>query len=205
MIEEMTAEGSESNARTLATYEDSLHRYIAGSPEGLSGGLKGFLEGVLGRLQPGATILEIGAGFGRDALYFESQGFRVIPTDAAESFIGELQRRGFQPQRLNALTDPIPSADLIYANAVFLHFSREELESVLAKIRAALPAGGILAFTLKEGSGEEWSDAKLDGPRFFRYWQIPELFEVLVRAGFTDIHLDTDQEGPVGWLQVSAS
>lgn len=205
MIEETSAEGSESNARTLATYEDNLDRYIAGSPENLSGGLQGFLESVLSRLRPGATILEIGSGFGRDALYFESQGFRVIPTDAAESFIEELQRRGLQAQRLNALTDPIPSAELIYANAVFLHFSREEFESVLSKIRSALPTGGILAFTVKEGSGEEWSDAKLAGPRFFRYWQIPGLFEILVRAGFTDIHLDTDQEGPVGWLQVSAS
>lgn len=195
----------DSNARTLATYESSLDRYIAGSPEDLRGGLKGFLEGVLNRLQPKATILEIGAGFGRDALYLQSQGFRVIPTDAVESFIEELQRRGLQPQRLNVLTDPIPRVELIYANAVFHHFSREEFEAILSKIRSALPEGGILAFTVKEGSGEEWSDAKLDGPRFFRYWQTPELFEILIRAGFTDVEIETDQEGPVGWLQVSAS
>jgi len=52
------------------------------------------------RLRPGASILEIGSGTGRDALELERRGYRVRRTDAALSFVEMMRADGFEVDRL---------------------------------------------------------------------------------------------------------
>lgn len=194
-----------SNLITLSSYGAKLKEYIAGSPQEVDGGLKKFMDEAFAGVQPGATVLELGSGFGRDALYLQEQGFAVIPTDATASFVDELQRRGLPAYRLNILTDDFPKVDVIFANAVFLHLKREEFRAVLLKARAALNHGGKLIFTVKKGAGEEWFTDKLGASRFFVYWDFEDLIPELIRAGFTDVAAGEDSAGPVSWIQVVAS
>lgn len=201
----MASEDSGSNRATLNSYEAKLEEYIAGSPQEVEGELKKFIDGAFADVESGATVLELGAGFGRDALYLREKGFAVIPTDAARSFVEELQRRGLPAYELNMLTDSFPKTDVIFANAVFLHLSVEELREVLLKARAALNPGGKLIFTVKLGAGEEWSTAKLDAPRFFVYWDFEPIVSELIRAGFTAVDAVKDDTDPTSWLQAVAS
>lgn len=201
----MAIEESETNRATLNSYEAKLEEYIAGSPQKVSGELKKFIDESFADVEPGSTVLELGAGFGRDALYLQKKGFAVIPTDAAKSFVEELQRRGLPAYELNMLTDGFPRVDVIFANAVFLHLSVEELRGVLLKARAALNPGGKLVFTVKLGAGAEWSTAKLDAPRFFVYWDFETIIPELIRAGFTAVDAVKDDADPTSWLQVVAS
>jgi SAM-dependent methyltransferase len=196
---------SQTNASTLESYEHRLDAYIQGSPQSVNPELEAFIGRAFEGVAKDATVLELGAGFGRDALYLQSLGFAVIPTDAALSFVGELQQRGFPAYQLNVLTDEIPAADVIYANAVFLHLTRAELTETLSRCRAALNPQGRLIFTLKQGSGEEWSEEKLSAPRYFVYWEAPALTALLQGAGFSSVSIAGEWSGSSSWLMVTAS
>lgn len=195
----------ETNRATLRSYERAGELYIQGSPSTVEGKLKEFIDRSLTGLDPAQTsVLEIGSAFGRDALYLRDSGFDVLATDAVDLFLEELRSRGLRAQKLNILEDEIPSAQVIFANAVFLHLSRDEFSSVIRKIYSALPPGGRLIFTVKEGEGEGWSSAKLDAPRYFSYWKMSEVLRELLLAGFEAVDIDQDSSGSQSWLQVRA-
>ena len=97
---------------------------------------------------------------------------RSLVTDATPAFVEHLREQGHPALGFNVLTDPVPGGyQIILANAVFLHLTRPQLADTLRRLLAALTNGGRLAFTVKQGEGEEWSTAKLDLARYFCYWQ----------------------------------
>ena len=68
--------------------------------------------------------------------------------------------------------------------------------------REGYGAGGILAFTLKEGDGEEWTSGKVGLPRFFTYWRAAELSGLLTRCGWKIRDLSRVPDGKQSWLYV---
>jgi len=196
---------SQTNSSTLESYEHGLDAYIQGTAQSVNPGLEVFIDRAFEGVAKDASVLELGAGFGRDALHLGSRGFAVTPTDAALSFVRELQHRGLPAYQLNVLTDELPPADVIYANAVFLHLTRTELAETLSKCRGALRPQGRLVFTLKRGAGEEWSEDKLGAPRYFVYWEAPALTALLQGAGFSSVSIAEEWNGSSSWLMVTAS
>lgn len=197
--------GDEStNGGTIETYEHTFDAYLAGSPQSVSGAMKTFIDKSFEDLPPGAKVLELGSGFGRDAQYLQEAGYDVTATDAPGVFVDELKHRGLKATKLNALTDGLPRTDAVFANAVLLHFSRDETARVLNKANRAINGKGHLVFTVKEGDGEGWSNEKLDAPRHFTYWQEDELRAAVEKAGFVDVEITKDAAGPAQWLQVHA-
>lgn len=198
---------SNSNQQTVQAYEDHVQDYIDGTPQTVDGILKNWLDKTLDLTPPDAHILELGSAMGRDATYLQQKGYTVECTDVAEGFVKLLQDKGFNARKLDAVTDAITgSYDLILASAVLLHFTREETAQVLRKVYEALSDGGLFAFTLKEGEGEEWSNEKLGAPRFFCYWTADQIAEYLQDAGFEKIDIAAGQEGSrnVSWVQIIA-
>lgn len=63
---------------------------------------------------------------------------------------------------------------------------------------------GVLAFTVKEGDGEGWSEAKLDLPRFFTYWREPAARTALECAGWAVLSIDHVAGRHEPWLYVLA-
>lgn len=194
-----------SNAKTLATYNDHFSSYISGTAQVTSGFQKEWLESLLNHCQMDARILEIGAAFGRDATFIAERGFtNLLVTDAFDAAVETLRGKGLPTKKLNVLEDELrDSYDLILASAVFLHFTTEEFVTVLTKLKTALSPSGLLGFSVKNGSGEEWSDAKMGAPRFFRYWTEPELRQVLVTTGYqiVDFRHSEDEK----WLHVACA
>lgn len=95
-------------------------------------------------------VLEIGSGTGRDAAYIESRGVAVQRTDATPAFVERLRRDGHDAKVLNALTDEYGGPyRMIFANAVFPHFSDEQMHQVTDKAFASLALNGLLAFSMK--------------------------------------------------------
>jgi len=198
---------SKTNQQTIQSYEDHVQDYIDGTPQQVSGILKEWLDRTLAMTAKDARILELGSAMGRDAAYVQSQGYTVECTDVTEGFVTLLQEKGFNARKLNAITDDLGGPyDLVLASAVLLHFTREEVAAVLNKIHQALSDGGIFAFTLKQGEGEEWSSEKLGSPRFFCYWQADQIADYLQDAGFEKIDITEGQVGSrnVQWLQIIA-
>ncbi|MFD2235114.1 methyltransferase domain-containing protein [Phaeospirillum tilakii] len=175
------------NGATLDSYEQHVAEYVGGTPGAVSGEVRDWIGAALEGLAPTARLVEIGSGFGRDAAYIQGKGYRIETTDAAESFVAELRRRGFAARRFDLRRDRLePGQDLILANAVLHHFPRGQLGAILGQLAGALAPGGRLAFSLKRGTGEEWSSAKLGAPRFFCYWEPEQLAPLLAAAGFAD-------------------
>lgn len=190
--------GSATNAVTLATYEAAADLYEARSRPGP--GFANFLDRVASMVAAGGAVLEIGSGTGADAAALEDHGLRVRRTDAAGSFVSRLRARGLQADVLDILTgDPGGPWDLIWASAVFLHFTAAELTQVLDITAAAAP-GGYLAFTVKEGDGADWSTAKLDRPRYFTYWRESALRELLNASPWRIVSMERREGLREPWL-----
>lgn len=194
----------DSNRRTLETYNEHFSNYIDGTVQVTSGLQKEWLEYLLGFCHVSSPILEIGAAFGRDAAFIEGKGYtNLLVTDAFDAAVEVLQRKGFNAAKLNLLQDDIAGKyDLIIASAVFLHFTGDEFHEALTKLKAALSDGATLGFSVKNGVGEEWSDAKMGAPRFFHYWSEDELRQTLVALGYEVMDLRRSEDDK--WLHVTA-
>lgn len=181
------------NQITVDSYEKGVAAYVSGTSAELSDTIKDWIDRTLEGLSKDARILEIGSAFGRDAGYIESRGFKVVRTDAAKGFVRLMQKKGLSAHIFNVLTDPFAATyDLIFANAVFLHFTREQLRVVLKKIHGSLSQAGILSFSVKKGDGEEWSQTKLGLPRYFCYWRAEPLVSLVRSVGLDLIEISED-------------
>lgn len=194
-----------SNATTLTTYNEHFANYIDGTAQVTSGFQRQWLEYLLETINKDAAILEIGSAFGRDAAFITEQGYTQLhATDAFDAAVDLLKSKGFDAAKLNLLEDEIVGKyALIVASAVFLHFTMDEFAVVLTKIKGALADDGILGFSVKNGDGEEWSDAKMGAPRFFHYWREAGLRTLLDDAGYEV--LDFRRSDDDKWLHVACA
>lgn len=149
---------SKTNKTTVESYEKAIDKYIQSTVSVASVWVIDWLKDSIKSLSKRAHILEIGSGFGRDANYIETLGYKVERTDATNGFITILQKENPTARYFKAIDDDISNTyDLVLANAVFLHFTRRETESVIKKVFDSLNEDGRLAISLKQGEGEEWS------------------------------------------------
>lgn len=197
---------SETNNRTVESYNAHIQEYIDGTSHEVSGVVKDWLDGSLADVPKDARILEFGSAFGRDAEYLAGLGYTVECTDATPAFVDLLQEKGFDAKVLNAITDELPQGlDFVLANAVLLHFTRDEVSQVIKKIFDALESDGRFVFSLIQGEGEVWSEKKLGAPLFFCYWTEPRIREVLEGAGFGDVEISGDKKtSNTNWLRIVA-
>lgn len=180
------------NDLTLQSYQNQTQAYTDGTP-GLDDTLRRWIDECLKLVPANARILEIGSGFGRDAEYFRERGFDIECSDAVPNFVAMLKTKGFEARELNVLKEPIDDTyDMIFADAVLLHFTPEEAIQVMQNVYNALEDNGVFALSMKKGNGAVWTNEKLGEPRYFYYWQPEELKAALATIGFT-------------WLGVSES
>jgi SAM-dependent methyltransferase len=186
---------------TLASYQANVDRYLATLAPQPAPATVRHLTDFAELLAPDSLVLEVGSGPGRDALDLEARGLRVRRTDATPAFVERLRAQGHQADLLDLLTDELggPYA-AIWASAVLLHLGRPQLGEVLRRFRAAVPAGGVLGFSVKEGDGEEWTTDKLDAPRYYVYWRQGPLLELVRRCGWQPVTVSRASSSWADWL-----
>ncbi len=110
----------------------------------------------LDSLRPGARILELGCGGGRDTSFMASKGFAVDATDGTPAMVKQAQAATGQSVRLMRFDQLTADAeyDAVWAHACLLHVPRSKLPSVLAAIWRALRPGGLHFANYKLGEGE---------------------------------------------------
>ncbi len=194
----------DANAETLHTYERAAALYrerTVRRPHEADD----LVALVAEHAPPGANVLEVGSGPGYDAGRLEALGFLVRRTDATRAFVDLLRADGHRADLLDVRTDdPGGPYDVVFAHAVLLHIDRDELPRVLGRLLAAVPPGGLLAMTVKEGDGEEWSSHKVELPRHFTYWRGEPLRAVLLAAGWEPVVLTSTGSTYGPWLTVLA-
>ena len=107
------------------------------------------------------TVLELGAGHGRDTLAFLRAGLHVTALDAAPAGIDRLRdhaaaagRGDVLDTRLHDVRQPLPlsagSVDAVYSHMLLcMAFTTAELESIAAEIDRVLRPGGWHVFTVR--------------------------------------------------------
>ncbi|MDG5750937.1 class I SAM-dependent methyltransferase [Qipengyuania sp. XHP0211] len=141
-----------SDPATIAFYEKNAPRYTLGFGQAPSRHLNVFLD----RLAPGASVLELGCGGGRDSARIAERGFHLDATDGTPAMIHKANERfdvGARLLRFDEL-DAVAAYDAVWAHACLLHVARTDLPSVLASIHRALQPGGWHFANFKLGSGE---------------------------------------------------
>jgi SAM-dependent methyltransferase len=114
------------------------------------------LDGFLDRLAPGAAVLELGCGAGRDAARIAQRGFELDATDGVPAMVAKANERHALGARLMRFDELGAQAayDAVWAHACLLHCPRGELPGVLARIHRALRPDGLHYASFKLGSGE---------------------------------------------------
>jgi SAM-dependent methyltransferase len=197
---------------TVRAYDSSASDYgaaVADMPATVQESVSRFAS----MLGPGARVLEVGSGSGRDARALEEAGLSVRRTDITPAFVRMLREAGYEAEVVDPAVDDLADPQApgtpyagVWADASLLHVDRSELSGVLSRLADATSPGGVLFVGLKEGDGEDWSiHGNVTAPRFFTYWREEPLRSALDGAGWHVERVDR-QHGEHGetWLQAWA-
>lgn len=137
---------------TYDFYQSQAPHYTASGAQGQSRHLNGFLA----RLAPGARILELGCGGGRDAAYMKERSFDVDATDAVPAMVKKANERNNLDARVMQFgkLDAVACYDAVWAHASLLHCPRSDLPDALSRIYCAMRPGGWHFANFKLGNGE---------------------------------------------------
>jgi len=126
-----------------------------------------WLDAFLDRLPPGAAILELGCGDGRDAERMIARGFDAHPSDGSPhmaALAGARLGREVPVMEFWQLED-VDRYDAAWCQASLLHAAEDELPGILVRIHRALRPGGLFWASFKGGTGE----GRDEFGRFFSY------------------------------------
>lgn len=161
-------------------YARTPERYIWGKAP------SGFARQIADRLTPGARVLDLGCGEGRDSVYFASKGFEVTGLDVSADALAKARRladeRQLQVRWLcrSMLEAPVAGRfDLVYSCGSVHHLRRCDRARLFRRLRLLTAPGGLhthIVFTdrmIYREKGEEIDYfAAGELPRFFDGWSI---------------------------------
>jgi SAM-dependent methyltransferase len=165
-----------------------------------------WLQGLISPT-PG-TVLDIGAGTGRDAAWLAGLGHDVVAVEPAPGMRTEAQQLHANP-RIRWLDDQLPdlgtvgrlgiSFDLVMLNAVWQHVAPPDRERAFRKMAKLVKSGGLLAITLRHGP--------VPDDRVMHDVSVDEVERLARNHGFAVEKIDhaADQGGRVGvtWTGVA--
>ncbi|MEV7119578.1 class I SAM-dependent methyltransferase [Kitasatospora griseola] len=159
---------------------------------------------------PRGEVLELGAGHGRDALFFARQGFTVTAADFSPVGLDQLAARaaadGLTVTTLvqdvrRPLGLPDGSVDAVYAHMLFcMALSTAELEALVGEVRRVLRPGGVLVYTVRHtgdahfGAGTGHGDDIWEQSGFAVHFFSRELVDRLA-DGWTLAEVEPFEEG----------
>ena len=120
------------------------------------------------------SLLEIGAGTGRDSKFFQDVGMNVTCIDLSPEMIKLCQQKGLSAHEMD-MTDldfPPDSFDAVYALNSLLHIQKADFRIVLENVRKILKPSGLFYLGVY-GSDEEfegvWEQDAYNPKRFFSF------------------------------------
>ena len=130
------------------------------------------------------TLLEIGAGPGRDSLFFKEQGLLVTCIDLSPKMIELCQQKGIDAHIMDMahLDFEQASFDAVYALNSFLHLPKDEFPVVLKNVCNVLNPNGLFFLGIYGGIEFEgiWEKDAYRPKRFFSFHSDENLKKALV-------------------------
>ncbi|WP_084287816.1 class I SAM-dependent methyltransferase [Desulfovermiculus halophilus] len=154
-----------------------------------------FLRPLTGYLSPGARILDIGCGSGRDMLWLQQKGFTCWGLELSSPLAGLARRHTGLPvieADFESFDFQKMDMDALILVGALVHVPQARFKPVLARIlRALKKSGGHVLITMKKGRGREIGP---DG-RVFYLWPEGDLIRVFTDCGLVNLQ---------HWIQESA-
>jgi tellurite methyltransferase len=108
-----------------------------------------FARAVSRRLQPGARVLDLGCGEGRDSVFFATCGFEVVGVDVSVAGLQKAERlaraHGVRIGWVEADAArwvPTGLFDLVYSSGALHYIARPQRARVISRLQAVTRAGG---------------------------------------------------------------
>lgn len=129
------------------------------------------------------TLLDIGAGAGKDSEYFKNNGMEVTAVDLSDEMVRLCREKGIDSyeQDFYSLHMLDRSFDAVWAMNCLLHVEKKELALVLNEIKGVLKPGGLFFYGVYGGVDSEgiWENDKYIPHRFFAFYTDEKLKEIL--------------------------
>lgn len=188
-------------ARLRAFYDGDVARRAGGDyPDWKREVRREFLDRL--RAEGRARLLEIGAGTGRDSLFFQQLGLIVTGVDLSPAMVAACRAQGLDARvaDMRHLDFPAASFDALYALNSLLHIPGAELPGVLARLHAVLAPGGLGFVGVYGGVEREGEIAQRPDqtPRFFAYHTDAAL-RAAVAPWFTEVAFAAIDVGEDEW------
>ncbi len=122
-------------------------------------------------LPPGALVLDLGCGAGRDMSWLRGLGLKVVGLDHSAGMLGEARLRvGSGLLLMNMRFPGLRSRRFqgVWCCASLLHLTKLDVPAAVRQMARVLAAGGTLFLSVQEGVGEGWEDCPYArGERFY--------------------------------------
>lgn len=160
-----------------------------------------------GLLKASTTVLDIGSGPGIEAARLKKMGFEVVCIDLSLSML-TVGVAEFAAMRVQADMRSLPISQAvggIWAAASLHHLERQHVPNTLKEFSNTLVAGGILYLCVKQGVGSKWDSRYGESaPRFFTFWDLDDLVQLLHEAGFEIVKKQTSRPEAETWISLWA-
>ena len=165
-------------------------------------------EGLLDMLPPpGATVLDVGAGSGRDAAWLAAHGYDVVAVEPSAAMLAHA-RKLHASSRIHWVSDSLPdlanvrrlglSFDFILLSAVWMHIPPAARQRSLRKLATLLAPKGRIAISLRLGPP--------DTERAMHEVSLPELSNLAQQFGLRIVRTNDSQDklgrSEVAWTNV---
>lgn len=110
--------------------------------------------------EAGGSVLDVGAGSGRDAAWFASEGYRVAAVEPS-SKLREAARARHKNPNINWINDRLPSLkevlrskltfDLVWLSAMWMHVPPKHQRRALRKLVSVMSPGASMMISLRYG------------------------------------------------------
>ena len=131
-------------------------------------------------------LLEIGAGHGRDSLFFQDQGLQVTCIDLSPKMVELCQQKGLDAHVMDMIRLNFEQGSFggVYALNSFLHIQKNELPVALENVRKVLHSTGLFYLGLYGGIdfAEVWEEDPYTPKRFFHFHTDENLKSILAET-----------------------
>ncbi|WP_047982808.1 class I SAM-dependent methyltransferase [Ornithinibacillus californiensis] len=147
------------------------------------------------------SLLEIGAGPGKDSLFFQEKGLETFATDISVEMIKLCKEKGLTAKVMDFadLDFPDNHFDAIWSLNCLLHVPKMEIRGVLQEIKRVLKPSGLFYMGVYGGENHEgiWEEDHYTPKRFFSFFE-DETIKELVSEFFTIEYFEVIPKEVVG-------
>jgi len=158
-------------------------------------------------LNPKATVLDVGAGPGRDGVLLQQSGLTVTCLDASKEMVDLSTAKGLKSIVGDFMDMPFEDAsfDAVWAYTSLLHIPKKQINEAIQEIKRVLKPNGYIGLGMIEGDTEGYRNSSgVNKPRWFSFYTKQEIEELLKQHKISMLYLETFQPGSKKYLNIIA-